>query len=131
MLSIENIKVSYGKAMAIDGVSLQVEEGELVTLLGSNGAGKSTLLKTISGILKPHTGTIRFDDQDLHTIFQMVGVSGVGDSTGSQPPSKKLELNVTSDNGGSWMCVYLQCKFYTKTFYKPSVFVFSMRTSNY
>jgi len=68
MLSIENIKVSYGKAMAIDGVSLKVEEGELVTLLGSNGAGKSTLLKTISGILKPHTGTIRFDDQDLHTM---------------------------------------------------------------
>ena len=68
MLSIENIKVSYGKAMAIDGISLKVEEGELVTLLGSNGAGKSTLLKTISGILKPHTGTIRFDDQDLHTM---------------------------------------------------------------
>ena len=68
MLRIENITVSYGKAIAIDDVSLTIEKGELVTLLGSNGAGKSTLLKTISGLLKPQSGRITLDNMDLHTL---------------------------------------------------------------
>ena len=49
----------------------------------------------------------------------------------TQTPLKKNELNIVGDNGGSRMCIYLQCGFYTKTLYKPSVFVFSMPTSNY
>ena len=64
------------------------------------------------------------DDQS----FQMVGISGVGDTT---PLKKILELNVSGDNEGSWLCLYLQCEFYTKTFYKPSVFVLSMPRSNH
>ncbi|MCF8034930.1 MAG: ABC transporter ATP-binding protein [Desulfarculaceae bacterium] len=76
MLRVENLTVAYGKAKALYGVSMDVEEGELVTLLGSNGAGKSTLLKTISGLLKPTGGTITFKDRKIsgmpsHKIVQM------------------------------------------------------------
>ncbi|MGD8562445.1 MAG: ABC transporter ATP-binding protein [Desulfarculaceae bacterium] len=68
MLRIENIKVAYGKALALSRVSMQVQRGELVALLGSNGAGKSTLLKTISGINRPQSGRILWDDHELHTM---------------------------------------------------------------
>jgi branched-chain amino acid transport system ATP-binding protein len=68
MLSIENITVAYGKAIAIDNVSLMIGKGELVTLLGSNGAGKSTLLQTVSGLLKLRSGRITLDGMDLHTL---------------------------------------------------------------
>ena len=68
MLLIENLTVSYGKAVALSEVSLQVAEGELVALLGSNGAGKSTLLKTISGVMEASGGSIKFDGQELTTL---------------------------------------------------------------
>lgn len=68
MLRIDGLSVFYGKARALSDVALEVAPGELVTLLGSNGAGKSTLLKTISGLLKPRSGTIRFDDAPLHEL---------------------------------------------------------------
>lgn len=60
MLKIENINVYYGAIHAIKGISLDVREGEIVTLIGANGAGKSTTLRTISGLLKPKTGKISF-----------------------------------------------------------------------
>ncbi len=66
MLNIDQITVSYGQAPALVDVSLRVEQGELVTLLGSNGAGKSTLLKTISGILRPRSGRIAFNGREIH-----------------------------------------------------------------
>ena len=65
MLEINNINVYYGAIHAIKGVSLRVDEGEIVTLIGANGAGKSTTLRTISGLLKPKTGTIKFLDKDI------------------------------------------------------------------
>ena len=65
MLTIENVKVSYGKAVALEDVSLKVDQGELVALLGSNGAGKSTLLKTISGMMPALSGSIKFQGQEL------------------------------------------------------------------
>ncbi len=68
MLKVENLTVAYGKARALQGVSMRVEEGELVTLLGSNGAGKSTLLKTISGLLPASGGSITFAGRALHTL---------------------------------------------------------------
>lgn len=68
MLRIDNVKVSYGKALALDGVSLRVEQGELVALLGSNGAGKSTLLRTVSGILRPKAGRVLLDGEAIHTL---------------------------------------------------------------
>lgn len=60
MLSIKNLSVAYGMIRALDNVNMEVEEGQLTTLIGSNGAGKSTLLKTISGLLKPLSGEIDF-----------------------------------------------------------------------
>lgn len=60
MLEIKDINVYYGAIHAIKGISLEVHEGEIVTLIGANGAGKSTTLRTISGLLKPKTGEISF-----------------------------------------------------------------------
>lgn len=60
MLEIKDINVYYGAIHAIKGISLSVEEGEIVTLIGANGAGKSTTLRTISGLLKPKIGAINF-----------------------------------------------------------------------
>ena len=65
MLKIEDINVYYGAIHAIKGISLEVKEGEIVTLIGANGAGKSTTLRTISGLLKPKTGKIEFLDKNI------------------------------------------------------------------
>ena len=65
MLEIDNIDVYYGAIHALKGISLEVKEGEIVTLIGANGAGKSTTLRTISGLLKPKTGSITFLGQDI------------------------------------------------------------------
>ena len=60
LLSVNDIHVYYGAIHAVKDVSLHVQEGEIVTLIGANGAGKSTVLNTISGILKPRSGSIQF-----------------------------------------------------------------------
>lgn len=68
LLEIKDLRVSYGKIEAIKGISLNVNQGEIVTLVGANGAGKTTLLKTISGLLKPSAGVISFEGKDIQTI---------------------------------------------------------------
>lgn len=65
MLKVENINVFYGNIQALKGVSLEVKEREIVTLIGANGAGKSTLLKTISGLIKPKQGDILYEGQSI------------------------------------------------------------------
>jgi len=65
VLEIKNLESFYGPIMAIRGVSLKVEEGKVVTVLGANGAGKSTLMKTISGIMDPEKGTILFEGEEI------------------------------------------------------------------
>lgn len=65
MLSIENLHVYYGGIHALKGISLEVAEGKIVTLIGANGAGKSTTLRTISGIVRPREGRIAFEGQDI------------------------------------------------------------------
>lgn len=65
LLEIENIHTYYGNIQALRGISLKVEKGEIVTLIGGNGAGKTTTLRTISGLLKPSKGHIRLDGEDL------------------------------------------------------------------
>lgn len=65
LLSLTNLNVSYGAIHALRGVSLRVEQGQIVTLIGANGAGKSTTLRAISGMLRPTEGEIEFDCQSL------------------------------------------------------------------
>jgi branched-chain amino acid transport system ATP-binding protein len=65
LLQIENLAVRYGAIKALHGVSLQIDRGEVVTLIGANGAGKTTLLRTISGLIAPAGGTIRFGDRSI------------------------------------------------------------------
>ena len=67
-LEVEDIHTYYGNIHALKGVSLAVEEGEIVTLIGGNGAGKTTTLNTISGILRPRTGMVRLDGNDLASV---------------------------------------------------------------
>jgi len=66
MLELKNVEVSYGEVKALRRVSLKVEEGQVVTLIGANGAGKSTTMRTISGLLKPEGGTICFEGRELN-----------------------------------------------------------------
>ncbi|WP_284620713.1 ABC transporter ATP-binding protein [Aquabacterium humicola] len=65
LLALANVESAYGPIKAIRGISLRVKPQEIVTVLGSNGAGKSTILKTISGVLDPTRGTVRFKDEDI------------------------------------------------------------------
>jgi branched-chain amino acid transport system ATP-binding protein len=65
ILKIEDLKVNYGGIEAVKGISLSVEEGQIVTLIGANGAGKSTTLRTISGLVKPRSGKITFCGEDI------------------------------------------------------------------
>ncbi|HWJ03447.1 MAG TPA: ATP-binding cassette domain-containing protein, partial [Verrucomicrobiae bacterium] len=65
MLKVDNINVYYGAIHALKGISLEVNQGEIVTLIGANGAGKSTTLRTISGLLKPKDGSILFKEQAI------------------------------------------------------------------
>lgn len=65
MLDVKDLNVSYGAISAVKGLSLEVREGEIVTLIGSNGAGKSTTLRTVSGLLKPKSGTITFQGEEI------------------------------------------------------------------
>lgn len=75
LLKVEDINVYYGAIHAVKGVSFEVGEGEVVSLIGANGAGKSTILKTVSGLLRSRTGSISFQGQNLGTVppHKMVG----------------------------------------------------------
>lgn len=79
MLKVDQIDVFYGNIQALKGVSLEVNEGEIVTLIGANGAGKSTLLKTLSGLLKPKSGTIQY----------------LGDSIGGKPAQGIVKAGIS------------------------------------
>lgn len=65
MLKVDNINVYYGAIHALKGISVEVNQGQIVTLIGANGAGKSTTLRTISGLLKPKSGQITFEGQNI------------------------------------------------------------------
>lgn len=68
MLKIHNLNVAYGPIRALKGISFEVKEGEIVTLIGANGAGKSTTLRTISNLIKPQSGSITFLNKDLLSV---------------------------------------------------------------
>ena len=68
LLTVDNMNVYYGAIHAIKGISFEVAEGEIVTLIGANGAGKSTTLKTVSGLLRSKTGSITFQGKDIGNV---------------------------------------------------------------
>ena len=68
MLVVDDLFSGYGKSQVLHGVSLSVDEGEIVALIGANGAGKTTLLKTISGLVQARSGTIRFQDTEIQNL---------------------------------------------------------------
>lgn len=89
LLELDDVGVHYGRIEALKGVSLGVDEGEIVTLIGSNGAGKTTLLKTISGLRPMSSGRISFDGDELagvpaHRLVSM-GISQAPEGRGSFP----------------------------------------------
>ncbi|MEO1782633.1 branched-chain amino acid transport system ATP-binding protein [Enterococcus diestrammenae] len=78
MLKIENLAVHYGMIQAVHDVSLEVKPGEIVTLIGANGAGKTTILRTISGLIRPTTGQLLFEGNDLtKTAPQKIVAAGL------------------------------------------------------
>jgi len=68
MLQINQVNVFYGAIQALRNVTIDVEQGEIVAIIGSNGAGKSTLLRTVSGLLKPRSGTISFEGEEIQNL---------------------------------------------------------------
>ncbi len=79
LLELDDVSVHYGKVQALKGVSLRVDEGEVVTLIGANGAGKTTTLGAISGLLAPSSGSVRFEGRDLAGLAAHQRVSlGIG-----------------------------------------------------
>lgn len=94
-LEINNMRVFYGKIEAIKGISVVVNEGEIVTLIGANGAGKTTTLKTISGLRKISEGSIIFDGQDISNLSAHerveIGISQVPEGRGIFPGMTVLE----------------------------------------
>jgi branched-chain amino acid transport system ATP-binding protein len=79
LLTLENVHSYYGRIHALQGISLTVEEGEIVTLIGANGAGKSTTLRTISGLIHPKQGKIMLKDKDIsHMEPHLIVNAGVG-----------------------------------------------------
>src|SRR6476659_5962171 len=79
LLELQDGQVRYGAVAALKGISLEVEEGEIVTLLGANGAGKTTTLRTISGLLRPAAGALLFEGQPISALpaHEILGI-GIG-----------------------------------------------------
>jgi branched-chain amino acid transport system ATP-binding protein len=77
LLEINNLEAAYGPVQALRGVTLKVEQGSIVALLGANGAGKTSVLKTVSGIVEPHRGGVRFDGRDI-TAMRPDRIVGLG-----------------------------------------------------
>ncbi|EAX46983.1 ABC transporter related [Thermosinus carboxydivorans Nor1] len=92
MLKLDNISVYYGAIHALKGISVEVKEGEIVTLIGANGAGKSTTLRTISGLLKPRAGQILFEGKNIAGLpaqdIVKMGISQV-------PEGRRIFANMT------------------------------------
>jgi branched-chain amino acid transport system ATP-binding protein len=96
LLSVNDIEVGYGQIIALHGISLDVQKGEIVTLIGANGAGKTTTLRTISGLLKPRSGHVTYNGRDISGVkphvITALGVSHV-------PEGRGIFANLTvSDN---------------------------------
>jgi len=96
MLEVKNLHVAYGGIRALKGISLSVQKGEIVTIIGANGAGKSTLLKTISGFLKPVRGSVLYNGKSLPRRPDLIVKSGICHVPEGRPvfPNLSLEDNL-------------------------------------
>lgn len=92
MLTVTNLSVHYGAICALDGISLEVKQGEIVTMIGANGAGKSTTIRTISGLVRPSQGEVIFEDASLldMAVHQIVA-QGIGQS----PEGRRVFANMS------------------------------------
>src|SRR4051794_18706101 len=100
LLEVEDIHTFYGNIEALKGVSLEVEEGECVTLIGSNGAGKSTTLRSISGLTPARTGTIRFRGRDIARMApQDIVQLGISQSPEGRKCFQRMTVRETLDMG--------------------------------
>jgi branched-chain amino acid transport system ATP-binding protein len=100
LLEVEGIETYYGNIKALKGVSLTVERGEVVTLIGSNGAGKSTTLRSISGLNPPRKGSIRFDDKDITTTApQDIVRAGISQSPEGRKCFQRMTVRENLDMG--------------------------------
>jgi len=92
LLQVENLSVFYGAIQALKGVSFDLDQGEIVTLIGANGAGKSTTLKTVSGMMRPKGGSIRFQGKDITTRAPHLIVS---DGLSHVPEGRRVFANLS------------------------------------
>jgi branched-chain amino acid transport system ATP-binding protein len=100
LLEVQDIHTYYGNIEALKGVSLEVEEGEIVTLIGSNGAGKSTTLRSISGLTAPREGSVRFEDQEIgETAPQDVVRLGISQSPEGRHCFQRMTVRENLDLG--------------------------------
>jgi len=100
LLEVENIETYYGNIQALKGISLTVEEGEIVTLIGSNGAGKSTTLRTISGLTPARKGMIRFDGNDITALpAQEIVSMGLAQSPEGRHTFQRMTVRENLDLG--------------------------------
>ena len=101
LLEVRDLRVAYGAIEAIKGISLDVEEGQVVTLIGTNGAGKTTTLRTLSGLLKPVAGEILFDGQRLdHMRAHDIVTKGVAHSPEGRRIFPLMSVEENLDLGG-------------------------------
>jgi branched-chain amino acid transport system ATP-binding protein len=92
ILRLEDVHTYYGQIHALQGIDIEVRQGEIVTLIGSNGAGKTTTLKTISGLLHPRKGTVEFEGRDIsHTPAHVL----VRDGIGQAPEGRRIFSRLT------------------------------------
>ena len=103
MLTVNQIHVNYGSFEALAGISLEVNEGEIVALLGSNGAGKTTTINTCSGLLRPRSGNVTFMGEDL-SQFKLHEISSLG--LVQVPEGRKLfpEMSILEDLPDRLLC---------------------------
>src|SRR4051794_20524613 len=100
LLEIDDLHTYYGNIEALKGVSLKVDEGEIVTLIGSNGAGKSTTLRSISGLSPPRTGSIRFDGKEIsRTPPQDIVRYGISQSPEARRCFQRMTVRENLDMG--------------------------------
>ena len=102
MLSIANLAVAYGRTEAVRGISLDVDEGQVVTLIGANGAGKTTILRALSGLLRPRAGRVRLDGTDI-TGFPAHRIAALG--MVQVPEGRQIFSHLTVDENltlGAW-----------------------------